>query len=291
MKTNSHPSKAIPNVQSDRNAVIYTRVSTKMQAESNQSLATQEKYCVEYAQKHQFNVVKHFGGTYESAKTDERKEFKAMLDFIKKSKERITHIIIYSYDRFSRSGIDAAALAKELAGAGVHIIAATQPVDTSTSSGKLQQNIQLIFSEYDNNVRREKCVAGMKEFLKEGYRAGKAPFGYMHLHSTERQKIVFDEPKAAIIRKAFELRGQGTPIQQIADHCKAMGHYIDPKRLSEMLMNVFYCGYIKSAILGDEIVKGKHEPLVSVELFQKINGTSILTPKTSNPAQQTPYSL
>jgi site-specific DNA recombinase len=58
--------------QSERNAVIYTRVSTKEQADTNQSLETQKKYCLQYALKNYLNVLGFFGGTYESAKTEER---------------------------------------------------------------------------------------------------------------------------------------------------------------------------------------------------------------------------
>ena len=55
-----------------KKAIIYTRVSTKEQADNNTSLTTQKKYCEEYAVKNGFEVVEYFGGTYESAKTDER---------------------------------------------------------------------------------------------------------------------------------------------------------------------------------------------------------------------------
>ncbi|SFE68043.1 Site-specific DNA recombinase [Chitinophaga sp. CF118] len=266
-------------VMKDKNAVIYTRVSTKEQADNNNSLETQRKYCVEFAQKYGYKIVSYFGGTYESAKTDERKEFTKMLDFIKKSKESINYIIVYSVDRFSRSGVNAAYIAKELREIDVHILSCTQQVDTTTSGGQLQQNIQFIFSEYDNMIRREKCVSGMKELLKEGYRSGRAPLGYKHLLTNERQKIVIDEESGPIVRQAFALRGQGVSIDDVASQCKAMGRYIDPKRLSEMFMNVFYCGYIRNKIIGDELVKGKHEPLVSEELFLKINGADILYPQ------------
>jgi site-specific DNA recombinase len=86
------------------NAVIYTRVSTKEQAENNLSLETQKKYCEAFTQKQNYNVVACFGGTYESAKTDERNEFKKMIAFVKRSKEKVSFIIVYSVDRFSRSG-------------------------------------------------------------------------------------------------------------------------------------------------------------------------------------------
>ena len=70
------------------NCVIYTRVSGKEQ-EDGYSLGTQLKECKEYAEKNNYNILGYFGGTYESAQTDERKEFSRMLQFAKRSKEKI----------------------------------------------------------------------------------------------------------------------------------------------------------------------------------------------------------
>ena len=69
------------------NCVIYTRVSTKEQSDTNFSLQTQKKACEQYAGKYGYQIVGYFGGTYESAKTDERREFNNMLSFVKKSSE------------------------------------------------------------------------------------------------------------------------------------------------------------------------------------------------------------
>src|SRR3974390_464350 len=86
--------------------VIYTRVSSREQAENNSSLESQKRYCTEYASKKGYRVAGYFGGTFESAKSDERKEFKRMIEHVKKDRG-IDTIIVYSYDRFSRSGTNA----------------------------------------------------------------------------------------------------------------------------------------------------------------------------------------
>ncbi|MEO5601775.1 MAG: recombinase family protein [Cyclobacteriaceae bacterium] len=83
---------------SQKNAVIYTRVSTKEQADTNQSLETQKKYCLQYVLKNDLNVLGFFGGTYESAKTDERNEFNRMIRFVKNQKEGVSAILVYSLD-------------------------------------------------------------------------------------------------------------------------------------------------------------------------------------------------
>ena len=114
----------------------------------------------------------------ESAKTDERKQFNNMLAFVKKSKEKISYIIVYSVDRFSRSCANAIYIAEKLKREGITVFAVTQPTDTTTASGSLQQNIQFIFSEYDNQLRREKCMAGVKEHLLNGIWCTAPPTGY-----------------------------------------------------------------------------------------------------------------
>jgi site-specific DNA recombinase len=96
-----------------KNAIIYTRVSTKEQAETNTSLETQKKLCEQYAKNNNYIVKAYFGGTYESAKSDDRKEFKRMLKFAKQS-STVGYIIVYSYDRFSRTGSSASQITSEL---------------------------------------------------------------------------------------------------------------------------------------------------------------------------------
>ena len=76
-----------------QNCVIYTRVSSKEQMDTNQSLEWQKKYCDDYARKNSLVIKGYFGGTYESAKSDERKEFNRMLKFVKASKEKISYRI------------------------------------------------------------------------------------------------------------------------------------------------------------------------------------------------------
>jgi site-specific DNA recombinase len=263
----------------EKYAVIYTRVSTKEQAENNNSLETQKKYCDQYAEKNGYTVLAHFGGLYESAKTDGRKEFKRMLDFISQQENKVESIIVFSTDRFSRTGGHAIAIADQLRNTGVHIMSCTQQTDTKTSSGRFQQNIQFLFSAYDNEQRKEKVVTGMKEKLISGYWMGKCPLGYKHVGFKKNQKLEINEV-GEIIKKAFLLKAeQGLTNTEISQRCKAWGRFIHEKRLFDIFKNPFYCGYIRNRLLGDEIIKGKHEPLISEDVFLKVNGIGLSHPK------------
>lgn len=258
-------------LQGNNNAVIYTRVSSKEQAETNQSLETQRKYCTEYAEKNKLNVLGFFGGTYESAKTDERNEFNRMIKFVKGAKEKISFILVYSLDRFSRSGENAIYISSQLKKEGITIVSVTQPMDVSSHTGTLQQNIHFIFSKYDNDLRMQKCVDGMREKLKRGEWLGAAPTGYSyeHTYGSKEQKIIINE-KGKLLQKAFQWRLEGNSNPKIVEKLRALGMVIPFQRLSEVFRNPFYCGLISHNMLNGEIVEGKHPALVSKEVFLKV---------------------
>ncbi len=252
-------------------AVIYTRVSSKEQVD-NMSLETQLKFCNEFAKRYNYEVCGHFGGTYESAMSDERKEFVRMITFAKKAKEKISYIIVYSLERFSRTGDNAIWLSRQLRELGVTIISVTQPIDTSNPSGVLQQNILFLFGQYDNDLRRQKCVAGMKEKLLKGEWLGVAPLGYKYDRSgsSKEQRIVLNED-APLIKKAFLMKLHGASHVEISDTIMKKGVRLTVKRLTETLRNPFYCGYVSHNLLDGELVQGKHPALISEELFLQVN--------------------
>ena len=62
-----------------------------------------------------------------------------MLKFVKLSREKISYILVYSLDRFSRTGDSAIFISSELKKTGVNIMAVTQPIDTNSHAGAVKQ--------------------------------------------------------------------------------------------------------------------------------------------------------
>lgn len=252
-------------------AVVYTRVSGKEQYDKNLSLDTQRKAIEQYARNNGIVIVERFGGTYESAKTDGRKEFTRMLDYIKKSRGVVTHILVFMLDRFSRTGGGAIKLAEDLREQyGVDIHAVMQPADTSMPSGVLQQNIHFIFSQYDNQIRRQRVISGMKEKFSRGEWVVQPPLGYDIVKSDGVRKIVVNA-KGRKLKKAFEWKAQGLKNEDILQRLKAMGLPLYKQHLTKLLKNPFYCGLICHGLLEGKIVEGTHEKLISQELFLRVN--------------------
>ena len=213
----------------NRNAIIYTRVSTKEQADTNTSLETQKKYCENYAKSNGYKVVGYFGGTYESAKSDERKEFKRMLKHVRQSGS-VGYIIVYSYDRFSRTGSSAAQISQELFERGIQVKAVTQEVDTTSAAGKFQQNLFFMFSQFDNELRKDKTITAMTDLLRKGYWLWSPTIGYVNkkkYHKAVDWEIV-PSKEGKLLKKAFAWKVMGVYTNvEIIDKLKRLGMVIN----------------------------------------------------------------
>lgn len=258
-------------------AYTYARVSTKKQFDNNCSIETQMKYIVDYATRNNIEIVHSYGLTFESAKTDDRKEFNKMIADAKKNRN-INTILVFDLDRFSRSGGGAIVLKDELLEEGIYLHSVTQPIDTSTDSGVLMQDIHFIMGKYDNMQRRKKCLTGIKDKLEKGICTFKPPIGYTKVKETtngkETTKITINK-QGESIRKAFEWKAyDNLANSEILFKLRSEeGLNLTKQELSRIFRNLFYKGYLKHKYLGDKLVKATNfKPLVSEELFDLANG-------------------
>lgn len=253
-------------------AVIYTRVSDRKQVEGA-SLEAQHRICTEYAIRNDYTVMEYFGGTYESAQEDDRKEFNRLMKFLNTNKV-VSKVLVFSIDRFSRTGGHAISLDEELAAKGIYVIGVTQPFDSSSPVGKLFKDMMYIHSRADNDMRREKTVTGMRERLRQGYWVSSLPIGYTNLNLKDRcdkHKIVVNE-KGELLRQAFQWKLLKLYSDvEIAQRLTDAGLKITAKRLYWLFRNPFYCGIIKNSIIPGEVIVGKHPAIVSIEDFLRIN--------------------
>ncbi|MBX7227786.1 MAG: recombinase family protein, partial [Chitinophagales bacterium] len=258
-------------VNNIKQAIVYTRVSSKEQYDTNLSLDFQKKAIEEYAQRNGITIMDYFGGIYESAKSDGRKEFQRMLTYIKKKRGTVSQILIYTLCRFSRTGGGAIKLAEELRDKyGIEVFAVTQPADTSLPSGELQQNIQFIFAKYDNQLRKQRAVAGMKEKFEKGIWCLKPPMGYDTVRTNGERKIVINKTGVQL-RKAFKWKLEGVKSEEIIERLNVTGVKMYKQKLSMIFSNPFYCGIIVNKMMNGKLVKGTHPSIISEDDFLAVN--------------------
>src|SRR5207244_3640808 len=153
-------------------------------------------------------------------------------------------IIVYSVDRFSRSGGNAIYLTEQLKKQGVIVLSVSQPTDATTPSGSLQQNFQFIFSEYDNQLRKEKCMAGVKDALIRGEWCHRAPFGYDIVKRDGKRRLVINE-KGKLLKKAFLWKAnENLSTEECLLRLQGLGVKIYHQKLTNIFRSPFYCGLI-----------------------------------------------
>lgn len=244
-------------------AVIYNRCSTEKQ----DSLDWQEKVCANFCKQNGWDIIRVFSEK-ESATTDDREQFQLIKPFCQKN--GISHIVIFSYDRFSRTGD--LSLLKDLRSKGIKVHAATQVIDDQTPSGRFSQSMYLMFAEMENEQRKEKVIEGLRNKLRKGEWIGKPPIGYMKPENVEKP-LCFINAKGKLLRQAFYWKDtEKLSNVEVVERLKKMGFLLTLPQLTRIFRNPFYCGYITSTLLDDqEIIRGKHEPLISEEIFLRVN--------------------
>ncbi|MBN8675428.1 MAG: recombinase family protein [Chitinophagales bacterium] len=247
-------------------AVVYCRVSTKEQVEEGNSLATQERNCREYAIKHDYEITQVFIEEGESAKTADRTELQKLLRFCSDKKQNINAVIIYKIDRLSRNTDDYSQLRILLKRYGVEIKSTSEYFE-NTPAGRFMENIIANVAQFDNDVRTERSVGGMRDAVREGRYVWMAPVGYTNQKVDGKSNIVPND-KAILVKKAFEMMAaRNHSINAIRESIAQMGLPQARSNFYKMLKNELYAGWICK--LGERH-RGKFEPIISEELFTRV---------------------
>ena len=184
-------------------------------------------------------------------------------------------------------------MSRQLRELGINIISVTQPIDTSNPSGILQQNILFLFGQYDNDLRKQKSMAGTREKLLTGHWCTKAPIGYDNVRRNGQSCIEINAT-GQLLRKAFLWKAnENVSNTEIINRLATHGLKRTLKSLCHIFKNPFYCGLLSHMALGGEMIDGKHEPLISKEIFLKVNdlGHHNIVYKQNSDFESTPLKM
>jgi len=257
--------------ETKKRAVIYCRVSTKEQAKEGGSLLTQKRACTEYAEDNGYEIIETFIEEGESAKTQNRTQLKRLMSFCADRKNNVHAVIAYKIDRISRNMDDYSYLRLYFKKHKVEIKSTSEAIEDNPA-GRFMENMLANVAQFDNDVRTERSVNGMRDAVREGRHIGKAPYGYSRIKIDKKANIIPNED-APLVRKLFaEVAKNDRSIAEIRleMHKAGMLHKGKPFGKSQfyrLLQNEVYCGWI---VKFGERNKGSYEPLVSELLFERV---------------------
>ncbi len=120
----------------------------------------------------------------------------------------------------------------------------------------------------------EKAKEAMREKAESGVMPGCAPLGYRNMVSREGRYIEPDPSSQQGVRGLFFLVDQGWSIRAAGEKVAATlglvsrnGKALNPSSIHAILTNPFYIGMLR---YEGKTIQGKHQALVSKELFDQV---------------------
>ena len=250
------------------NCIIYIRVSTDKQVTKGYSLEAQEAECKKFAYIEGLNILKIFREEGESAKTTKRTELNNLLKYCEENKSNIKYVLFWKLERFSRNLKDQLNVIDYLRSLEIEILSVTEPNECG-AAGNLTRNILGALAQYDNELKSERVTNGMIQAFKSGRWLWRAPYGY--IQNSEARNIVPKEREKDVVKNIFEKFATGCYSQSdLLKDLKQQQIKINANHLSSMLRNSIYCGIMKKEEWSDEPVKGTYPPIISEQLFNKV---------------------
>lgn len=252
--------------------IIYTRVSTKEQAENQTSLDSQEKECQAFARKNGTTVPLEniFRERGESAKFIDRTELQRLLQFVKNNKNQIEVLYIWKIDRLARNLGDYYGIKVALAKYGVKIVSVTEPIEDDPV-GRFLEAILAAAAQFDNEIRAIRTITGMRVRVEQGKWPHSPPIGYKKV----RGRVVADPENAPIITDILLKFSTGSyGLADIARYAYEKGIKTKSGRpkstdaMKKILQNMIYAGYTKNR-LSTKMTKGLHKALVEENIIYR----------------------
>lgn len=260
--------------------IIYLRVSTKEQAQTNESegysISAQRKACTSYILDKGWELVDEFTDRGESARSAHRPQLQEMLSRIKKQKD-IDAVVVHKIDRLARNLEDHVAIKAILTKAECSLVSVVENIE-DTASGKLVEGIHAIVAEFYSANLAAEVKKGMLEKVKQGGWPHQAPLGYLNVREGTRNiaTVVIDPETSPHVVEAFELYATGNySLHDIKDFLFDKGirnRYGKPGPLAlDTIRNIFNNPFFYGTIryMGAEYT-GEHKPLISRQLFEKV---------------------
>ena len=248
---------------------LYARKSTDTEDKQILSISSQLTEVREYARKEQLDIVEVVQEA-RTAKMPGRPIFDEMIGRIEKGEA--DGIIAWHPDRLARNSIDGGKIIYLIdTGKIMDLRFPTYRFDNS-AQGKFMLNIIFGQSKYYVDNLSENTKRGIREKLRLGEYPGFAPVGYLN---DGKGKIFIDTATAPLILKLYALCAEGRhTLEELQKLATAFGlvskRSKKPLAISNVhriLTNAFYYGVF---FYKGELFHGAHEPIISKELFDKV---------------------
>jgi site-specific DNA recombinase len=204
-----------------------------------------------------------------SGKKMRRKNFDRLMKLAADGK--IDGIVVARVSRFARTLVGALAAIKELDDHGVKFASATEPLDTTTATGKMLLGQFLLIAQWELDRITEQWDYFQGSAIDKGIHIGHGNhYGY---RKGEDRKLYPIPEAATVVKEIFRRRAQRQTYSEIArwlnDEYPRTGKYKwSSQTVKSIITSRIYVGW---AFSGDKINSDAHEPIVTLAQWDAAN--------------------
>ncbi|KKQ28004.1 MAG: Recombinase [Candidatus Magasanikbacteria bacterium GW2011_GWC2_37_14] len=255
---------------------LYARKSTESEERQVLSIDSQIKEMLQLAEKENLDVVTMKRESHSAKETGQRPIFNEIIEELKQGK--FNGILTWAPDRISRNAGDLGKIVDLMdSGALVEIRTFGQRFGNNPNE-KFLLMILGSQAKLENDNRGINVKRGLRTRVEMGLWPGVAPLGYLNQKLMDKKcQVIVDPLRAPAIKKMFEKVANehysGRKIYNWLKH--ELNFYTrgnKPLTLAgvyRIINNSFYYGVFESPRGSGNWYTGKHEPLITQELFEK----------------------
>jgi DNA invertase Pin-like site-specific DNA recombinase len=256
---------------------LYARKSTESEERQILSIDSQIKEMLQLAEKEGLEIVSMKRESHSAKETGQRPVFNEIVEEIKIGK--YNGILTWAPDRISRNAGDLGKIVDLMDAGKLHEIRTFGQQFTNSPSEKFLLMILGSQAKLENDNRAVNVKRGMRARCEMGLRPGSTLTGYINERHMDRKcQVIVDPERGTVIRKMFEKVGyekwSGPKLYHwLRFELNFQTQGKKPLALGNMyriLSNPFYYGVFEYPRNSGNWYQGKHEPLVSKELFDKV---------------------
>ncbi len=257
---------------------LYTRKSSESDEKQALSIDSQVKEMLQLAERENLDIVEIKRESHSAKDTGQRPIFNELISDIRSGK--FNAILAWHPDRLSRNAGDLGVIVDMMDQKLIVEVRTHGQRFTNNPSEKFLFMILGSQAKLENDNKSVNVRRGLRMRCEMGLWPAPAPTGYLNEKRIDRKGyVIIDPERGPIMRKMFEKVAYETWSGRKIFHwlkfdlnfkSSTSGKNLTLSNIYKLLQTPFYYGRFEYPVTSGNWYQGKHEPLITEELFQKV---------------------
>ena len=266
---------------------LYARKSTEDDEKQALSIDSQIKEMIEMAEKQGLEVAEIKKESHSAKQSGNRPVLNQVIEGIRQGMYQ--GILTWAPDRLSRNAGDLGVLVDLIDNGYLKEIRTHGQNFSNSPNDKFLLMILCSQAKLENDCKSENVKRGLRAKCSMGWRPGLPPLGYLHDKYADKgkRKVLLDPKRAPVIKQMFEKvayeQWSGRRLFHWLNYetkfKSRYGKKIALSTIYQILNESFYYGKFEYPRGSDKWYKGKHEPIISENLFNEVKAKLSVPPR------------